>query len=64
MDGEVMIGHRAYPDGPMQEVEAMLDSIILDARGLNSDPAIIAKRDLTCINAGERACSVGSATRQ
>jgi hypothetical protein len=25
MDGEVMIGHRAYPDGPMQEVEAMLD---------------------------------------
>jgi uncharacterized protein (DUF302 family) len=33
MDGEVTIGHRAYPDGPMQEVEAMLDSIILDARG-------------------------------
>lgn len=32
-DGEVMIGHRAYPDGPMQEVEAMLDAIILDARG-------------------------------
>ena len=32
-DGEVMIGHRAYPDGPMQEVEALLDSIILDARG-------------------------------
>ena len=32
-DGEVMIGHRAYPDGPMQEVEAMLDSIILDAQG-------------------------------
>jgi uncharacterized protein (DUF302 family) len=31
-DGEVMMGHRAYPDGPMQEVEAMLDSIILDAR--------------------------------
>jgi hypothetical protein len=30
---EVTIGHRAYPDGPMQEVEAMLDSIILDARG-------------------------------
>jgi hypothetical protein len=26
MDGEVMIGHRSYPDGPMQEVEAMLDS--------------------------------------
>jgi hypothetical protein len=33
MDGAVMIGHRAYPDGPMQEVEAMLDSIILDAQG-------------------------------
>ncbi len=32
-EGEVMIGHRAYPDGPMQEVEALLDSIILDARG-------------------------------
>ncbi|KPQ14177.1 MAG: hypothetical protein HLUCCO18_15705 [Rhodobacteraceae bacterium HLUCCO18] len=32
-DGEVMIGHRAYPDGPMQEVEAMLDAIILDAQG-------------------------------
>lgn len=32
-DGEVMIGHRAYPDGPMQEVEALLDSIILDASG-------------------------------
>ena len=31
-DGAVMMGHRAYPDGPMQEVEAMLDSIILDAR--------------------------------
>ena len=33
-DGAVMIGHRAYPEGPMQEVEAMLDSIILSARGL------------------------------
>jgi uncharacterized protein (DUF302 family) len=32
-DGQVMIGHRSYPDGPMQEVEALLDSIILDARG-------------------------------
>jgi uncharacterized protein (DUF302 family) len=32
-EGEVTIGHRAYPDGPMQEVEAMLDSIILEARG-------------------------------
>ena len=33
-DGEVMMGHRAYPGGPMQEVEAMLDSIILSARGM------------------------------
>jgi len=32
-DGAVMIGHRAYPDGAMQEVEAMLDAIILEARG-------------------------------
>ena len=31
MDGEVMIGHRDYPDGPMQEVEALLDAIILEA---------------------------------
>ncbi len=30
-DGGVMIGHRNYPDGPMQEVEALLDGIILDA---------------------------------
>ena len=30
-DGEVRIGHRDYPDGPMQEVEALLDAIILEA---------------------------------
>ena len=30
-DGEVVIGHRDYPDGPMQEVEALLDAIILEA---------------------------------
>ncbi|MEY3003197.1 MAG: hypothetical protein RLZZ491_373 [Pseudomonadota bacterium] len=30
-DGAVMIGHRDYPDGPMQEVEALLDAIILEA---------------------------------
>ncbi len=29
--GEVMIGHRDYPDEPMQEVEALLDAIILEA---------------------------------
>lgn len=27
----VMLGHRTYPDGPMQEVEAMLDAIIIEA---------------------------------
>jgi uncharacterized protein (DUF302 family) len=27
----VIFGHRAYPDGPMQEVEALLDAIILEA---------------------------------
>ncbi len=32
-DGVVQIGHRTYPDGPMQEVEALLDAIILEARG-------------------------------
>lgn len=31
-DAGVMVGHRAYPDGPMQEVEALLDAIIIDAR--------------------------------
>lgn len=30
-DGSVTIGHRDYPDGPMQEVEALLDAIILEA---------------------------------
>ena len=30
-DGAVTIGHRDYPDGPMQEVEALLDAIILEA---------------------------------
>ena len=30
-DGRVQIGHRAYPDGPMQEVEAVLDAMILEA---------------------------------
>ena len=30
-DGEVVIGHRTYPDGPMQEVQALLASIVADA---------------------------------
>lgn len=30
-DGRVMIGYRTYPEGPMQEVQALLDSIVADA---------------------------------
>ncbi len=30
-DDEVMIGYRTYPDGPMQEVQALLDEIVQDA---------------------------------
>lgn len=26
-DGEVMVGYRTFPDGPMQEVQALLDEI-------------------------------------
>jgi len=29
--GEVMIGYRPYPEGPMQEVQALLDEIVQDA---------------------------------
>jgi uncharacterized protein (DUF302 family) len=32
-EGEVMVGHRTYPEGPMQEVEALLESIVLEAVG-------------------------------
>jgi uncharacterized protein (DUF302 family) len=32
-EGEVIVGHRAYPDGPMQEVETLLDEIVLEAVG-------------------------------
>ncbi|WP_137701264.1 DUF302 domain-containing protein [Marimonas lutisalis] len=32
--GQVMIGFRDYPDGPMQEVEAMLDGIAKSAIGM------------------------------
>lgn len=31
MDGEVVIGHRSYPDGPMQEVQTLLDEIVAEA---------------------------------
>jgi uncharacterized protein (DUF302 family) len=32
--GEVTIGYRAFPDGPMQEVQALLDDIAREAAGL------------------------------
>lgn len=31
-DGDVMIGHRAYPEGAMQEIEAVLADIAEEAR--------------------------------
>lgn len=30
-DGAVSIGYRTFPEGPMQEVQALLDSIVQDA---------------------------------
>ncbi|WP_246162219.1 DUF302 domain-containing protein [Roseovarius faecimaris] len=30
-DGRIMIGYRTYPDGPMQEVQALLDEIVQNA---------------------------------
>ena len=33
IDGEVLIGHRTYPEGEMQKVEAFLNEIIQDAIG-------------------------------
>jgi uncharacterized protein (DUF302 family) len=32
--GEVTIGYRAFPDGPMQEAQALLDGIAREAAGL------------------------------
>ncbi|NAZ35692.1 DUF302 domain-containing protein [Rubellimicrobium sp. CFH 75288] len=32
-EGEVMVGYRTYPDGPMDEVEALLDSVAREATG-------------------------------
>lgn len=32
-DGQVMIGHRTYPDGAMQDVQALLDDIVREAVG-------------------------------
>ena len=31
--GEVLVGYRAYPEGPMQEVQALLDGIAREAVG-------------------------------
>ena len=33
MEGKVMIGYRNLPDGPMQEVQALLDEIAREAAG-------------------------------
>lgn len=30
-EGAVMVGYRTYPEGPMQEVQALLDSIVKEA---------------------------------
>ena len=32
-DGAVMVGHRTYPEGPMQEVQVLLDAIVREAVG-------------------------------
>ena len=32
-DGDVMVGYRTYPDGAMQEVQALLDEIAREAVG-------------------------------
>lgn len=32
-DGKVMVGYRNYPEGPMQEVQALLDEIVQEAIG-------------------------------
>lgn len=34
VDGTVQIGYRNFPEGPMQEVQQLLDSIVLEAAGL------------------------------
>jgi uncharacterized protein (DUF302 family) len=31
--GKVMVGYRTYPEGPMQEVQALLDDIVREAVG-------------------------------
>jgi hypothetical protein len=31
MDGEIVIGHRTYPDGAMQQVQTLLEEIVAEA---------------------------------
>jgi uncharacterized protein (DUF302 family) len=33
LEGEVMVGHRTYPDGEMQKVQTLLDEIVQEAVG-------------------------------
>lgn len=33
LEGKVMVGYRNYPEGAMQEVQALLDAIVQDALG-------------------------------
>lgn len=32
-EGQVMVGYRSYPDGPMQKVQALLTDIVTEAAG-------------------------------
>jgi len=32
-EGQVMVGYRSYPDGPMQKVQALLTDIVAEAAG-------------------------------
>jgi hypothetical protein len=32
-DGEVTVGYRTYPEGPMQKVQTLLDEIAREATG-------------------------------
>ncbi|WP_120634662.1 DUF302 domain-containing protein [Ruegeria sp. EL01] len=32
-EGQVMVGYRSYPDGPMQKVQALLNDIVAEAAG-------------------------------
>jgi len=34
-DDQTIIGYRSFPDGPMKEVEALLDTIVRSAIGMD-----------------------------